>query len=326
MERVHGILEFFCPECIVPDSFSLDGGPLHLGFTTNASLQAHIKKDHANCPFCDKKCASKRELDKHVESQHSGIPVEQRKIKSCSHLGCTKTFTKTANLNAHIRAVHEGQRYICGTFDVIKTADLASWDGENACGEALVSKANLEDHIRTAHLGLRSLINSRRKRRSSEAEDDSEAPPRAKKGKKSKPSALEELLGVTPEADDHRNISCIVPDCPKKFIREHDLQNHIRTKHRPASREVQDQDDIGAGVKIKLESSDIDDRDEEDRVQRDLMDDQADLDWELQTHASEGGQFWVGAGDFVAEEDQWVLDEAEMRRLIDEAVLRRNLS
>lgn len=318
MERVHGILEFFCPECIVPDSFSFDGSPLHLGFTTNSSLQAHIKKDHANCPFCDKKCASKRELDKHVENQHSGVPVKERKTISCTYLGCTKTFTKGSNLNIHIRAVHEGQRFICGTFDVSKTLDLALWDGEDACGEALTSKANLEDHIRTAHLGIPSLVNSRRKKKVIDDEDEDEYEDdtytSAKKGRKSKQTALEELLGISPEPDDRRNISCIVPGCPKKFIRDYDLQNHIRTKHRPSIPELTEESNAGIA----------DGMDEEDLGQRDLVEDQADLDWELRTFEMDNGPFWVGAEDFVPEEDQWIQDESEMRRLIDEAGLERD--
>lgn len=321
MERVHGIMEYFCPECIVPNSVSFDGTPIHLGFTTNASLQAHIKKDHANCPFCDRKCASKRELDKHVESQHSGIPLEQRKTIICTYDGCTSTFTKKSNLNIHIRAVHEGQRFICGTFDVSNTTDLSTWDGEDGCGKILITKANLEDHIRTAHLGLPSLINSRRKKASSTMDEDisdQEATTKTK-GRKSKPSALEGLLGITPESDERRTISCIIPGCPNKFIRDYDLQNHIRSKHRPTNQEGQEDADRYSGGDTQL--YDVDDLNkgyEANNGETDFLGDQEDFGWELQSHGLEGSQFWVGAGDGIPE-DQWTFDEFEMRNLIDGA-------
>ena len=240
-ERAHAILEYFCPECIHPDSFALDGTSMHLGFPTEAKLQAHINKEHATCPFCDRKCASKRELDKHVETQHSGTALEERKKIPCTYNGCKSTFTKKYNLGVHIRSAHEGQRYICGTFDVSAATDLASWDMSEGCGEPFVSKANLQDHVRTAHLGLSSVINANRKKRIfTSADEDDLLVERKRRKQRAKPSALDELLGFAYDNDERRTIPCIVSDCPHQFMRDHDLQRHLRSHHRLATSDIDD--------------------------------------------------------------------------------------
>jgi general transcription factor IIIA len=302
-ETVHGLFQYFCPQCVLEDVFSPDGSPMYLGFTTNAQLEAHVKKDHVNCPFCDRKCSSRPELNKHIESQHSGTTLEERKIFPCTWAGCNKTFTKKYNLDVHFRSLHEGIRYICGAYSVSGTPELATWDGVDGCGKQLTSKANLVDHVRTAHLGLSSALNANRKKTEP-------------KIRNAKPSALDELLGTAYENDERRTFKCVMPDCPKKFIREFDLNNHIRNKHPLLMSEVDhvDEDfDAGAGVNFGGVSA------EEDEALQTLSD-HAEVDWASQGLEFATGKFWIGADDGMFEEhDQWATEEMEMRRLIDRA-------
>ncbi|ESZ93867.1 hypothetical protein SBOR_5764 [Sclerotinia borealis F-4128] len=220
MERTHGVATFLCEECTLPGKFHEDGTPVPLAFTTYAKLQTHIKKEHANCMFCDRKCSSQQLLQKHIETQHSGSTLEERKNIPCEYPGCPKTFTKRANLQVHMRTVHDGQRFICGTFDVSQTPDLASWDGSDSCGKDFVSKVNLEDHVRTLHLSLPSLLNSKGRRNNG-------SQPRRSSRKIPEQTEIEELAGY----DARRTIDCVVQGCPHKFMREYDFHEHMRINH-----------------------------------------------------------------------------------------------
>lgn len=306
-ERVHGAAQFFCPQCIVPGG--LDGTPIHLGFTTDTQFRSHVKKEHANCPFCDLKCSSQRELQKHIDSQHSGKPLEDRKKISCTYLGCGKKFTKPGNLKIHIRTAHMGERYICCTFDISDYPDVEDFDPADACGKDFVSKFNLVDHIRTAHLGLPSLVNATRRKAKSTAsdhefvtddenEEDSddeyiEQPKRntKKRGMKSKPTALNDILGnAAPNPSFSAFEGIFQPP-------QGDGQGHS-----PA---------LAGGMSG-----------EEGREEMDTLYDQADIDWELQRRALEnGGAFWIGAeeaqNNFREDPaDEWTQEEMEMRRLV----------
>jgi general transcription factor IIIA len=311
-DRMHGMLRFFCPECIIPGALNPDGGSMNVGFTTDAKLQAHIKKEHANCPFCERRCASQRELEKHIESQHSGTTLEQRKNIPCTHLGCNKTFTKKFNLTVHVRSAHNGERYICGTFDVSTVLDLSSWPTQDGCGNDFVSKANLEDHVRTAHLGLPSLINSKRRKPHPATDDDDEDPDAPRKRRTGKtpyepPSAFDDLTGAAYDDDERRTLPCTVPGCRHRFMREYDLQVHMRTKqHRPASASV-DEAVTPGGAPLQDPEGDPG-----------AVYDAGYGDWEIPGQDLGDEAFWIGAdGADGMLQDQWVQDELEMRRLID---------
>jgi general transcription factor IIIA len=324
---------------------------MNLGFTTNAQLQKHIKKEHANCMFCDRKCSSQRELQKHIETQHSGASLEERKNIPCPYLGCNKNFTKNYNLGVHIRTAHDGQRYICGTFDVSNTSDISSWSGIDACGKDLVSKANLEDHIRTAHLGRPSLINGNRQKPPSFIADEDEnnemifVPKKKmmKKPKKQRPSAIDELLGNSYAADSSRTIPCLVPSCKHMFIRDYDLQQHIRRKHASPIAETNENaeeaaDDFDSNFNLPefrtgaavVEGSaafqEMDKDEDAAREELDAMYEPTELDWEIQRRALEGGPFWVGAEEDEGQgRDQWLREEMEMRALVGEEVSGVNI-
>ena len=334
-ERVHGAAQFFCPQCTITGAVSPDGTPLHLGFTTEAQLQSHARKEHANCPFCDLKCSSQRELQNHIDSQHSGKSLEERKKISCTYVGCNKKFTKSGNLKIHIRTAHLGERYICGTFDLSSHPDVGDFDPADSCGKDFVSKVNLIDHIRTAHLGLPSVINANRKKFDSDEEDFIETDrdeyverPKKKtkkRAKKTSATEIDHLLGTDP----NRNISCLVPNCQHKFIRDYDLQVHMRNAHQSMDLDPNLAFPAFEGAFEFLEG---DDRDfgrgfaggiggEEGREGMDALYDQADIDWELQRRALEGGPFWVGADEelqnnFGGDQDDWTQEEIEMRRLV----------
>ena len=309
-DKVHRLPQFFCPECLEPNMVNLDGTPMHLGFVSDTMLQAHIRKEHAKCPFCDLHCSSRRGLERHVESQHSGTTVEERKNIPCTWDGCPKTFTKKYNRDQHVLTAHEGQRYICGTFDVSDTADIAHWDESDACEKDFYSKANLEDHVRTAHLGLQSLINSKRKK--SELKEE----------KATMPSELEQLTGTAYENDQRRTIACFMPNCAHKFIRDYDLQNHLRGNHRLTTPVIDEilaarLPSVGtAGALLAGIDGAVDGVEIAENF-RNLQNGK----WVVGTpQESAQAPFWIGADDgFMRDSpDRWAQESMEMRKLIDE--------
>jgi len=116
----------------------------------------------------------------------------------------------------------------------------------------------------------------------------------------------------------------MVSDCPHKFIRDYDLQQHIRRKHRLSTPKINDMAELSfTNIKIEAGNGLNDGNDQESGQEPQTIYDQEDLPWEAQAHAPDG-QFWVGAHDGMAEEnDQWMYDEMEMRQLIDDAESRR---
>ncbi|KAI6246275.1 Transcription factor IIIA [Erysiphe necator] len=162
-ERAHGSARYFCNECCLTGSFNSDGTPLNLGFTSYSKLQAHIRKEHAECMFCNIKFRSERELLSHVDSIHSGKSLEERQIFCCNEPGCNKRFTSKYNLNTHVKIAHLGNRYICGTFDLGTELEGYEWSNLNGCGGDFSSKKNLLNHILTVHLKIQTLKSRRNK-------------------------------------------------------------------------------------------------------------------------------------------------------------------
>ncbi|SPQ22307.1 6d4b2c5c-9e64-4983-8759-b689233cec6f [Thermothielavioides terrestris] len=207
VEREHGELRFWCEEC-AGDGPDDDGGGRKVGFRTLLMLQAHMRKEHVNCVFCDVRCGSQADLERHVDMYHSGTTVEDRKTVECTWEGCGKKFTRVSNLNTHIRTAHEGRRFVCGQVDTFETEDIADWNWmEEGCGQAFISKLKLEEHVRYVHLG--------RKR-----------PPRLVTVKSALPGEADEMSAAVPR----RTIPCSVEGCPAKFMRHHDLEKHLQ-KH-----------------------------------------------------------------------------------------------
>ncbi|KAI9048890.1 hypothetical protein LZ554_006744 [Drepanopeziza brunnea f. sp. 'monogermtubi'] len=317
VNRIHSPVRIQCLQCDSP------------GFKSDRELQAHIRKEHANCPFCDIRCSSQRELQKHIEIHHSGISLEQRKNVPCTFPGCNKRFTKQNNLNTHMRTAHNGERFICGTFDLSSYPEMGEFDDDDGCGKDFVSKISLVDHVRTAHLGLKGIANASRKaNRYGGIEEDEQLGEDAEEGgqlglseeeyvpkRKSKRNKKAKLpvMVEPPVHDPRRNIPCLSASCRQMFIRQHDLQVHMRTAH-PTPLPGMDFDgqfmfaddpdmpnfssgmggfDQGPGPQIGLAGFD------QMAVPPTILgaagDGQDDLDWDLQRQALEGGQFWTFA-------------------------------
>lgn len=208
-ERVHGDIKYWCGECGL--TTSEDGTQQRVGFTTELLLQAHLKKEHQTCLFCEFKSSSRYELEQHVEMYHSGKTVKDRKTHACTHPGCDKKFTKKSNLKAHIRTAHEGFRFICGEV-TLAGPDFEGWTNDQGCGDKFSTKVRLEDHVRFIHLGY-------------------ERPKLSKPDVGSPSDFIDEISGVANMAK--QTIVC--PQCSEAFIRYHDLQLHLAKDHDPAA-------------------------------------------------------------------------------------------
>ncbi|CZT49248.1 related to zinc finger protein 615 [Rhynchosporium secalis] len=338
VDRVHSATRITCFLCNAP------------GFKTDRELQTHIRKEHANCAFCDIKCSSQRELMKHIEIYHSGITVEQRKNVPCTYAGCNKRFTKQNNLNTHIRTAHMGERFICGTFDFSAYPEFSNFDSGDGCGDDFASKANLMDHIRTAHLGLKSVINANRQKQEptedfvdfgdtedeyvdlAEANGNDDYMPtlkKSKRGRKAETSVVDELSRIDPR----RTIHCLVPSCRDMFIRNYDLDVHMRTAHPvlpPTDPILPTLNGQLSNPSIGSNLSSLPQNMESvypfaTNFGQPLGGMEGDLNWELHPQAMEGGPFWVGAdvdeGDYglgrlAGNQDEWTQEEEEMERLI----------
>ncbi|KAG6311316.1 hypothetical protein E4U44_004428 [Claviceps purpurea] len=208
-DKIHGDLKYWCGECALQQRRATGAGPqLRVGFTTELLLQAHLKKEHQNCLFCEYKSTSKWELDQHIDMYHSGKTVSDRKIHACTHPGCGKKFTKNSNLRAHVRTAHEGFRFVCGQVE-LTGVDFDNWTNERGCGDKFSTKVRLEDHIRYIHLGR-----ERNKLSKVDIPDDPI-------------SLIDELAGVTNPVK--QTVSCT--ECGQGFTRYHDLQVHLAKGH-----------------------------------------------------------------------------------------------
>ena len=208
----------------------IEGG----AFSTYADLQAHIGIKHPpTCLECGQRCASQRELRKHIEAKHSSQGMDERRTHICPKPGCGRGFTKKNNLTVHIQTVHGEKRFVCGAVDPRKLNKVGRWDEAGACGTSFTSKSNLEEHIRIAHLGLQRT----QKRKRTTAEDDiadARPPP-----KKAPISSLLRLTGSGYENESGRYIPCLLPGCPYRFMRMYDFSVHLSHRHGLLDVEIQ---------------------------------------------------------------------------------------
>ncbi|KAK4138336.1 hypothetical protein BT67DRAFT_459297 [Trichocladium antarcticum] len=223
VEREHGAVKFWCEECggggggggggededeDEDEDADADAGA-RVGFRTLLALQTHMRREHVDCVFCEVKCASQAELERHVDMYHSGTTVEDRKTVECTWDGCGKKFTRVSNLNTHIRTAHQGLRFVCGQVDTFETADIADWNWmEEGCQQTFVSRLKLEEHVRFIHLG--------RKR-----------PPKVYTVQSALPGEADEMSAAVPT----RTIPCSAAGCDAKFVRHHDLEKHLQSGH-----------------------------------------------------------------------------------------------
>ncbi|KAF2964361.1 hypothetical protein GQX73_g9205 [Xylaria multiplex] len=290
-ERDHGENRFWCDECATQTDEA--GNPKKVGFPTLTLLQAHMKNSHVNCMFCGEACDGREKLERHIESDHANRkPVEERKTVACTWSGCTKTFTRTSNLNVHIRSAHEGVRFVCGEFDLSKTKDLATWSNAQGCGQAFNIKLTLENHVRYVHL-----MHERPESNHAGAQPSLQQ-------HQADPTMLEQLTGVGEKS--RRTVPCTFSGCHLKFTYSGELEAHIQNEHKIEQALLDSIEEPGSTSELPTVFQDVA---------------QGITEWE----ADYGGQdFWVGA-DMTMEvfstggagiDEEWLRDEAEMRRLI----------
>ncbi|KAI1777594.1 hypothetical protein F4818DRAFT_407203 [Hypoxylon cercidicola] len=292
-EREHGEVRFWCDECGALQDGDDDDHQHRVGFTTLALLQTHIKATHFSCMFCGLRFNGRSNFEEHIESHANPKSLEERKTVACTWPGCTKTFTKTSNMNVHVRSFHEGIRFVCGEVDLSGTEDLGSWKQSEGCGESFVTKANLENHVRYVHLEFE---------RPEHAQD---AKPKPKPKRQAPPTALELL---TAKKDIRRTLSCTIPGCSEKFAHNGELQVHLQSQHIIEQALMEQVGPASDPVLTQPMAFD------------DMMQEMTNL-----NEYNGDGQFWIGANDAGAEaymtgrsDEEWRRDEAEMRRLIPE--------
>jgi general transcription factor IIIA len=208
IEREHGELKFWCEEC-GGNGGDNDETANRVGFPTLELLQKHMEKAHISCMFCDRTFPARDRLENHIELEHAKSTLSQRKKFACSWDGCSKTFVKQHNLNAHIRSAHEGVRFVCGEFDLSATEDLAKWRHSEGCGDGFTTKGNLENHVRYVHLGL-------------------PRPPQPTNAARTTPGDMLSQLSKTGGAV-RRTIPCTWFGCSLKFAQQSDVENHLQT-------------------------------------------------------------------------------------------------
>ncbi|KAK2747536.1 Strongly-conserved Zn-finger binding protein (TFIIIA) [Myotisia sp. PD_48] len=239
--RIHEGDRFTCTECLNVSGDQEMGGELEnngeassFRFSTYALLQAHMRTVHPpTCPNCTLTCSSTRELRQHIEISHGDISLEERRTHPCTHLGCSRSFTKKGNLNVHVRTVHNGEkRFVCGETDLSTSKRLDGWIDQEGCGRRYGSKLALEEHVRTAHLGFR---NARTERKAQLKGDDDKSAP----NKTGIPSHLTLLTGEGYERESARHIPCLLVGCAHRFKRDYDLWLHMGATHGLESNDTQ---------------------------------------------------------------------------------------
>lgn len=243
--------------------------------------------------FCGASCKGREGLERHIESEHANRKLEEeRKRVVCTWPGCAKSFTRTSNLNVHIRSAHEGARFVCGEFDLSKTEDLETWSNSQGCGQAFNLKITLENHVRYVHLMRKRPEASKLARQPSSLQHQAD------------PTMLEQLTGVG--VNSRRTLPCTFPGCHLKFTYSGELEIHVQEEHQIEQALLDSVAEAGAALGPTAAFQDVA---------------TAITEWDYA-----GEDFWIGAdggseafhaGNIsVNIEEEWLRDEAEMRRLI----------
>ena len=329
VDRVHGGDRYWCTICEIENSEADEATTtLAVGFATYSALQKHNKEVHPpTCSECGYTCLRPREMTLHMNTQHGAQDISERKTHVCTIDDCESSFTRKTNLDVHMRTVHNGEKaFVCGTIDLSSSKKLTGWTAEIACGKAYTSKSSLEEHVRTAHFGLehkRKAERQEKKRLRSQKQQDQGA------------LALGCLIGIPYGGDERRNIPCLQLGCTHRFIREYDLDVHLRSKHGLADFEIQYMK--SASGQSKPIGQEYNNTAEEANLECRLpLDEQLDVtnngnassetigegfEHETEDTAKHGGYFWINKGHDNVMYDEWEYEEREMRNLIDQEVI-----
>lgn len=91
--------------------------------------KVHKKEQRLSCDLCDKTFSRKPNI-----KQHMRLHLSTTEVLQCSYENCPKFYSNSRNLASHVRAKHEGRRWIC-----------------DYCKRELSTMQKLQQHIR-AHL------------------------------------------------------------------------------------------------------------------------------------------------------------------------------
>ena len=201
-------------------------------FPTLQLYQLHMKEHHPPpCPHCK---LVVQNLGLHIKRQHPELsPAPPEPTFDCHRADCSASFNTKANLNAHVRAVHEKQkRFVCGQTDMNKSTKLKGVDGHpmwngKGCGEGFTYKSLLEEHIRVHHLGLPKKPGRMARR----IEDENKMEPR--------PAVR--LLGFDGVDDEPVHaVECLSRGCEEMFLCDEDMEAHCATRHGMTESEIVD--------------------------------------------------------------------------------------
>ncbi|KAI9775262.1 MAG: Strongly-conserved Zn-finger binding protein (TFIIIA) [Geoglossum umbratile] len=228
--KYHSGTRFWCHECTAPASG--DEGettePRKLGFHTFELFEQHKRLVHPpNCALCPKMCSTQSELRRHIEAHHQATGPEKPRAYKCQTTGCGREFTTRSSLKVHVRSVHEQAKpFVCGEIDLASSKIVKGWDRQGACGKEFAAKRTLEEHVRTQHMGLETTRKWKTQGNKSEITGECE------KGS----STIAKLTGVGYE--ESRHIPCLYSSCPNRFIRQYDLEIHMKSNHGLSDGEV----------------------------------------------------------------------------------------
>ena len=143
-------------------------------FSQQSNLKTHIQQKHEDkketftCTFCYQKCATKRNVNRHMKLKHHKEFIAAKiKYDSLSCDSCDYVATKAYSLSVHKRDKHSEQVFYCDqcSFNAciksnlkrhIKrqhvTGDMHSCD---KCGQQFTQLTNLKIHIQSVHEGMK---------------------------------------------------------------------------------------------------------------------------------------------------------------------------
>ena len=127
---------------------------------------------------------------------HGDCDVNDSIAHFCLEKGCGRRFAKNADLSKHIRTTHNPNWFVRGVTGSPTPSQVANWDRADSCGKVVTTKASSEEQ-----------------------------------SSKHQVSILTRLTGDGYEDLSRRHIPCLVIGCHYRFLREYDLEIHLRSRH-----------------------------------------------------------------------------------------------